>query len=362
VGPALIFLALNLGIIGGVLLLSPFLGIYSVALGFLIGVTLQVLVQVFELRAERARYSFALDLRHPAFREVGIAFLPIVLLTLVIQINLLIDKSMASALPPGSIGALQFADTLLGTFYMLGTSLGIAVFPSLSRFAATNDLESAARAVTTSLRLLIFVLTPLTLLLMLFPVPIVGVILGRGRFDAHAIQMTADALALYAIGLLALGALYVLQRAFYALSSGSAPLLVGAGAIVVHVCLNLLFIPIWAHAGIALSIALTAIFSAFALLFLFERRVPGFKVVPIVGFLARCALLSAMIFGVDWMIGEGLRIESKTVMDWLSELALAGVSGLVYFLIALALKIPEAQMLLRVLERFTTRFAFRGAR
>ena len=358
VGPALIFLALNVGVIGTVLVLSPFIGIYSVALGFLIGVIFQVLVQFFELRAERARYSFALDLRHPIFREVGIAFLPIVLLALVMQINLLVDKSMASALPPGSIGALQYADTLLGTFYMLGTSLGIAVFPSLSRLAATNDLENTARAVATSLRLLIFILTPLTLLLMLFPVPIVGVILGRGRFDAHAIQMTADALTLYAVGLIALGAMYVLQRAFYALSSGVVPLLVGAGAVIVHIVLNLVLIPPFAHAGIALSVALTAICSALALLILFAWRVPAFKVAPILGFLARCALLSAVIVGADWVLGEVLRIESKTLTDWLIELALAGGSGVIYFLIALALKMPEAQTLVRVLDKFRSRMPF----
>jgi putative peptidoglycan lipid II flippase len=362
VGPALVFLALNVGIIGTVLLLSPFIGIYSVALGFLIGVIFQLLVQIFELRAERARYSFVLDLRHPAFREVGIAFLPIVLLALVVQINLLVDKSMASALPTGSISALQYADTLLGTFYMLGTSLGIAVFPSLSRLAATNDFENTARAVTTSIRLLIFILMPLTLLLMLFSVPMVGVILGRGRFDAHAIQMTAYALTLYAVGLIALGALYVLQRAFFALSAGTVPLIVGAGAIIVHLALNLALIPIFAHAGIALSVALTALFSAFTLLILFAWRVPTFKVAPIFGFLAQCALLSAVIVGADWILSELLHIQSKTLMDWLIALTLAGISGIVYFLIALALKMPEPQMLVRVLDKFTAQFARRGAR
>jgi putative peptidoglycan lipid II flippase len=362
VGPALIFLVLNIGIIGTVFLLSPFIGIYSVALGFLIGVIFQLLVQIFELRVEGARYSFALDWRHPAFRRVGLAFLPLVLLALVVQINLLVDKSMASALPTGSISALQYADTLLGTFYMLGTSLGIAVFPSLSRLAATNDLENTARAVTTSLRLLIFILMPLTLLLMLFPVPIVGVILGRGRFDANAIQMTSYALMLYAVGLIALGALYVLQRAFYALSAGVVPLVVGAGAVIVHIVLNLALIPLFAHAGIALSVALTAIFSALALLILFAWRVPVFEVTPILGFLAQCALLSAVIVSTDWVLGEVLHIGSKTLMDWLIELTLAGSSCIIYFLIALALKMPEAQMLVRLLEKFTARFAWRGVR
>jgi hypothetical protein len=49
-------------------------------------------------------------------------------------------------------------------------------------------------------------------------------------------------------------------------------------------------------------------------------------------------------------------------MDWLIALTLAGISGVVYFLIALALKMPEAQMLVRLLDKSTARFARRGAR
>ncbi len=352
VGPALIFLALNTGIIGTVLLLSPHIGIYSIALGFLIGTLFQLLVQIPELRREGAHWTLALDLRHPAFRQVGIAFLPIVMLTMVAQVNLIVDKMMASALPTGSISALQYADTLLGTFYMLGTSLGIAVFPSLSRLAATNDLENTARTVTLSLRMLIFILMPLTFLLMAFPIPVVGVILGRGRFDAGAVGMTAQALAMYAVGLIAVGALYVLQRAFYALSDGRTPLGIGVLAIVAHIALNVLLIPHLAHAGIALSVALTAILSALLLLILLARRVAGFDVLSLFGFLARCAALALVtVFGA-WGMSAALRIGTTELVDRLISLAFAGVAGLVYFVIALALRMSEAQMLVRTAMQF----------
>ena len=70
VGPALIFLALNGGIIGTVILLAPVIGIYSVALGFPIGALLQVLVQSFELKRERGHYFARIDLHHPAVRQI----------------------------------------------------------------------------------------------------------------------------------------------------------------------------------------------------------------------------------------------------------------------------------------------------
>ena len=118
--PALIFLALNLGIIVTVILLAPIIGVYAVAWGFLIGVALQVAIQFVELRRERPQFYGQLDGRHPVVREVFRAFVPIAALSMVAQINYIVDKTMATTLPPGSVGALYYADSILGLFYMLG--------------------------------------------------------------------------------------------------------------------------------------------------------------------------------------------------------------------------------------------------
>jgi putative peptidoglycan lipid II flippase len=357
VGRALIFIALNGGIIATVWLLAPFIGIYSVALGFLIGVLLQVLAQTFELRLEHAQYSLRLDLRHPVLRQVAITFLPVTALAIVSQINLAIDTSMAAALPTGSIGALSYANTILGAAYSLGISLGIAVFPSLSRMAATDDLASTARAVTLSLRVLIFVLAPLTLLLIAFANPVVGVLLGRGRFDAVAVDLTAQALAMYAVGLIATAALYILQPAFYALSDGKTPLVVGAATVILHVALNLLLIPPLAHAGIALSASITTTLGALALIVLYARRVAGFSVRPLADSVALCAVLALFTALAAWGVASALGIGTLTLADRLVGLALAGAGGVVYFLLAWALRMPEAQMLLRLAKRFVPRAA-----
>ncbi|MEW5720123.1 MAG: murein biosynthesis integral membrane protein MurJ, partial [Chloroflexota bacterium] len=288
--PALIFLALNVGIIGTVIVFSPAIGVYAVAWGFLIGVGLQVVIQLIELRRERPQYSWRLDWRHPALRQVLRAFVPIAALSIVAQINLLVDRTMAATLPAGSVSALYYADSVLGIFYMLGISLGIAVFPSLSRLAATNDLANTARTVDSSLRLLILILMPLIFLLILFGAPIVGLILGRGEFDPAAVARTAQALTMYALGLIGIATIYVLQRAFFALLDNVTPFIVGAGAAALHIVLNLLFMPIWSHAGIALSTSITALASAIALTLLLARRVPHLELSGLLLYILRCAV------------------------------------------------------------------------
>ncbi len=352
VGRALIFIALNGGIIVTVVLLAPRIGIYSVALGFTLGVLLQVLAQTFELKREHVQYSFKIDWHHPALRRVGAVFLPITALALVSQVNGAVDTAMAAALPTGSIGALSYANTILGAFYSLGISFGIAVFPSLSRMAATNDLASTARAIRMSLRLLIFILAPFTLLLIAFANPVVGVLLGRGKFDATAVQMTAVALTMYAIGLVAIAILSVLQPAFYALSDGRTPLVIGTLVIAAHVALNILLIPALAHAGIALSASLTSIVGVGMLILLFARRVPGLGLTNLSVFLGRCFLFGALsTVPVFWWFSS-LHLDLGSLTARLIGVGFAGLGGLIYLVLAMLTRTPESELLWQTARGF----------
>ncbi len=345
VAPALIFLALNAGIIVTVILLSPMLGVAAVAWGFLIGVTLQVVVQFIELRLEHPRFYWRIDWRHPALRQVWRAFVPITALSVVAQINYVIDKVMATTLPAGSVGALYYADSVLGLFSMIGISLGIGVFPSLSRLVAENDLASAGRAVTQSLRLLIFVLTPMTILLIPFALPLVGLILGRGKFDASAVDLTAQAMVMYALGLIAIAAINILQRAFFALADSVTPLVIGLATMILHVGLNLVLIPWLSHAGIALSASISASLGALVLIGMFARRVSHLEPRALLIFLGQCGVLAVFSTVVVAWFWANLSIDVATMWGRMMGVGLAASAVLVYFVLALVWRLPESRWL-----------------
>jgi putative peptidoglycan lipid II flippase len=353
--PALIFLALNVGIIGTVILFSPALGVYAVAWGFLIGVGLQVAVQLIELQRERPQYQWRIDWRHPALGQVLRAFIPIAALSIVAQINLLVDRTMAATLPAGSVSALYYADSVLGMFYMLGISLGIAVFPSLSRMAAMHDLACTARTVDSSLRLLILILMPLVFLLILFGAPIVGLILGRGEFDPVAVARTAQALTMYAIGLIGIAAIYVLQRAFFALLDNVTPFIVGAGAAALHIGLNLLFMPFWSHAGIALSTSVTALAGAIALTLLLTRRVPHLNVADLLVYILQCAVMALVCAAAAFWLFSVLNLGVETLTARIIGTAVAAVGALAYFALALLMGVSESKTLVNVMLGFVRR-------
>jgi putative peptidoglycan lipid II flippase len=346
VAPALIFLALNLGIIVTVIALAPMLGIYAVAWGFLIGVALQVAIQFIELRRERPKYFLRFDWHHPALPDVWRAFVPIAALSIIAQINIVIDKTMATMLPTGSVSALYYADSILGLFYMLGTSLGIGIFPSLSRSIAADDLASAGRAVVTSLRVLVFILAPLTFLLIAFAEPIIGLILGRGKFDVGAVGMTGSALAMYAIGLIALAVLNILQRAFYALSDSVTPFVIGAATMLLHIALNWVLMQILWHAGIALSASLCAILGTLVLIALLARRLPNIPMASLLVYLVQCSAIALVGTLAAFLIFDALQLGVTTLSGRIVGALCAMLGGVIYLGVAFMWRVPESRMLL----------------
>lgn len=345
VAPALIFLALNVGIIVTVIVLVPSLGIYAVAWGFLIGVGLQVAIQFIELRYEHPQYFFVLDWWHPALPEVWRAFVPIAALSIIAQINIVVDKVMATTLPPGSVSALYYADAILGLFYMLGTSLGIGVFPSLSRSVAVNDLTSTGQAITRSMRMLIFILAPLTLLLIVFAAPLIGLILGRGKFDVNAVEMTASALAMYAIGLIAMAVLNILQRAFYALADSVTPFIIGTATMLLHIVLNLVLMPTLLHAGIALSASISTILGVLVLIGLLARRLPNIRLAEIGVYLLQCLVIAFISTFVVTLVFNVWQVDVTTWLGRIVGVMFIALGGAIYWGIAFAWRVPESRML-----------------
>ncbi len=196
---------------------------------------------------------------------------------------------------------------------------------------------------------------PITFLIVPFAAPIIALLLGRGRFDAGAVEMTAQALVAYGAGLVGVAMLYVLQRAFYALGKNALLLAVGAIAALAHVGLNLVLMQTWQHAGIALSTSLTAIAQAVILIALLGHHLPTVRLVPLFSFLAQCALLGAVSTAIVLAVRAFMPFSTGTLTANLADAALAVFGGSIYCALALIARVPESRMVLHNLTRLVKR-------
>ena len=351
----------NLGIIAGALVFAPYLGrrgteiapelaIRGLALGAVLGSLLFLLVQVPGLVRVGMRYRPVIDLGQAGVREVGRLMAPRAVGLAVVQVNFVVSLYFASGIPGGP-AALNWAWLLtmlpLGIFAM---AISSAVFPTLAAQTARSELAEMRRTVATALRLILFLTIPSSVGLVLLGGPAIRVLFERGLFTPLSTALTLDALRYYAPGLVAMAAVEIVTRAFYALHDTRTPVAVAVGAMLVNGALALLLVGPLGHGGLALATSLAAAAEALALLTLAERRIPGLLGRPVLASVARgaaAALAMAVVLSVYLLVAGGTLASADLLARAGLVMGAVGVGLAVYLAASLALRSDEIGLVLR---------------
>ncbi|MDM7948128.1 murein biosynthesis integral membrane protein MurJ [Hydrogenophaga sp.] len=244
--------------------------IYAMAGGVMLGGLLQLGVQIPVLHRLgllpriRLRWSSLRSAwNHPGTRRVTTLMLPALLGVSVAQISLLINTQIASHLVTGSVSWLTYADRLMEfPTAMLGVALGVVLLPQLAAAQGANDAARYSGLLDWGLRLVVLLAVPCAVALLTFAKPLVAVLYHYGRFTDHDVQQTSVALMGYGAGLVGLIAIKVLAPGFYARQDIRTPVKIAIVVLVLTQCLNLVLVPLLAHAGLALAIGIGAMVNA----------------------------------------------------------------------------------------------------
>ena len=276
--PAFSPVLLNLSVILAAIALAPHLDqpVLALAWGTLLGGVVQLLFQVPALRriGMLPRFSFsAWQFRQDAgVRRILGLMLPAIIGVSVAQISLLLNTQIASFLPTGSVSWLTAADRLMEfPSAMLGVALGTVLLPSLVRHQAQKDAVEFSRLLDWGLRVTLLLTLPAAAALALLATPLISTILQHGQFGAKDVLMARAALIAYSVGLTGIILIKILAPGYYARQNIKTPVKIAIFTLVVTQLFNLAFVPLFKHAGLALSIGLGACVNA-GLLYFFMRR------------------------------------------------------------------------------------------
>ncbi|HKZ83400.1 MAG TPA: murein biosynthesis integral membrane protein MurJ [Anaerolineae bacterium] len=362
--PALAPILYNLGILAGVILLAPSIGVWGPAIGVVVGAVLHLLVQVPGLARYGARWSPVLSLNDILLRRVLALLVPRVAGLGVVQLTFVVATSLASQLSPGSVTALNYAWRVMQLpETVIATAVATAVFPTLSELAASGKIDELRATISSTLRTILALTVPATVGLIVLGRPFVRVLFEGGLFQASATDAVVWALQAYALGLIAHSMLEVCARIFYAQQDTWTPLYAAAGAMIVVIAASLVLREAFGHAGLALANSIGVSLEVLALLLIADRRVRGIDGRRIATSLARfvaaslvMALAIVALQGVfaRWSLPDGVS-PSSTLRSAL-EIGIpfsiaAGVGVLVYFVTALAMGSEEMRALPRVVLR-----------
>lgn len=235
------------------------LGIYGLSFALLLGWAMQAIMQIPSLIKKGYRYKFSLGFRKDdSIKKVLVLMLPVMISTWVQPINLMINSRFASGLYNGAgVSVLDYANNLytiiVGVFVL---SVANVIFPRLSRMTANKD--SVFQTVIMTLRILSFIIIPMTAGTMVLSNQIITLIYQRGDFTAESTLLTSGALMFFAIGMLGYGFQIIISRAFYAEQNGKTPFIAGLISIVINIILCALLVDKMSVSGLALASSISS--------------------------------------------------------------------------------------------------------
>lgn len=228
---------------------------------------------------------------------------------------------------------------------VLAVSLGVAIFPLFSRYAARDDMANLRESVNRAARLAMMEGLAAGTGLFFLARPIVSLIFEHGKFGPADAETSAFVLQLYCLGMWAYCTYQIFTRAFYSLKETALPLKVSCWL----VGPNLIMVAALAWApGIgpgAFGIATAATFGAntIILALLLRRRIGSLG-------LRRLAASAARSVAACGAMAGALVVVQQLLADrpyWMIVAAGVPAGAIMFFLAAKALRCPEIGELLQ---------------
>ena len=324
------------------------MGIFSLALAVSAAALAQLFFLFPGLWQRKKYYRLTINLKHPQVKTMGRVVIPVILGGILVQLNFLIERIMASGLPEGSISSLDFGYKLMRMpFEIFAVAIATVVFPSIAGLVIAEEGSRLREVFVSALKMIAFITIPATVVLIILRVPLIRALFQRGEFDAASTRMTATALLYYSFGLFFHGANYIIIRTYYAFKDFLTPLKIGAITIGLYILFSSIFIRHLAHGGLALGSSLAAICYTVMLLGVLRIKLVDLRRIDFLNSLLKI-IAASLIMGFILLVVSRIGLYSPVA----KTAFLLGVGALSYGAACLVFKIEEADKVWKLCGQF----------
>lgn len=247
-------------------IISFYMNIYYLPLGVIIASIAHFLFMVKDIRSTNYKHLLYFDIKNKYIIEMIKMAIPVIIGASVGQINVLVDKTLASRISVGGISALNYSNILLlfiqGVFVQ---AIIMLLYPKISKMVAENNMSTFKVALSKSIVTISIFLIPASLGLVFFSEEIIKLLYGRGAFDKDAVSLTSAALFFYSIGIFSTGMKDVFGRVFYSMHDSKTPIRNGIVGVVLNIVLNIILSRFLGLGGLALATSVSAIITSLLL-------------------------------------------------------------------------------------------------
>ncbi|MBU1129801.1 murein biosynthesis integral membrane protein MurJ [Patescibacteria group bacterium] len=313
--PAISPIFYNLSIIFGILFVAPVWGIQGVCFSVVLGAFLHLLIQIPLAKKLGFKYSFFIDTRLPGFRKILKLMAPRAISLGLTEIENTFTLLWSSLLVPGSFSLLNIAFQLV--FFptrIFGSTISQASLPILSKNIARNKLKTFRKTVINTIIQSLFLVLPISTLMLVHRVAIIRLIFGARQFPWSATLLTAKTLAFLIPTIASQAIAQILTRSFYAMHNTKTPLHVSLVSVVFNLLTNFYFIKFTnlGILGLAISSSISGFIQFLGLFYFFYLQVKNINLVQISKRIFKIIFASVIMGASIWF---GMKFLDLFILD-----------------------------------------------
>jgi putative peptidoglycan lipid II flippase len=342
----------NLGIILGVIFLEEKFGIYSAAIGVIIGAALHCSVRVIDSIYTGYRYKPSLNLTHPAFKKIIKLMIPKSFSLIGWQANLYIFAVVGVKIQEGGLAAFHFARNIQSfAVSLFGISFATAIFPFLANAASSNNKEKFTEHIQKTMQRILFFTLPAAIGVMALSSQIVALILGGGIFDQKAIDLTSIILFFFALSIPFESLTHILARAFYAHKNTITPMFINLSAMSIMALITIFVAPKLGIEWFSIGFTLGFVFYITVAIIILNKKLSHFSIPQFLSSLGK-TVISCGIMMISILVSSPIQELINSNIATLLQIAIGSGS---FFLTAYLLKSPEIESVHYITNRLLKR-------
>lgn len=357
----------SIGTILGIVLFSSVWGMYSLAVGILIGGIIQILfllpiiLRVFRDKRVAFSYKPLINFTSSTNKKYYAQLGPVSFDVLLAKTSEIVDRVLAHRLEVGSISFLYFSQTIFRLpFAIISQAINSVLLKEFSDNIALYDKQKARRLFLDGIKINLFLLVPISILMLMLAVPLVSLLLERSNFSTADVSYTAFALQFYAIGLTGWGIHSLTVRIFSARIDIKTSVLINIFMLATNIslCIILVRTPL-RYAGLALATSISYLLFSILRVAVLKMKLEREQIVirwkeiltSLCKTMAAAVLMVVVLFESRVIFGK-IQFVSKTVENMVLLVSLSFIGISIYFLVSLLLRNTDVLFLRnRLLKR-----------
>ncbi len=274
--PAMVSIPFNLIFFIYIYFFGKQFGVYGLSVVTSIGwATQAIFVGIPALKGKYLKKVMNFRHKKRAIGRFYLNLLPIIVVTLTHQINIMIDNQQASFFGDGKVSAIYYGNILFKAIVTTTVyAITAVMFPKFSRKFITENEEGLYQSVINVIRSVGLLLIPMSLGLIVFGDSVISMIFQRGMFDSASSQVTILTFSGYTSFMIAFGVIEVLNKAYYAMNNRRIPLLMTGVITILNILFSNILVGTIGFVGIPIGTSLAYYVGAFISIMIFIYKDP----------------------------------------------------------------------------------------